>query len=67
MPLIINGFIKLNDTLGVIFTPTNEGILTAILFGVAGLDAVSTSNEKEIIDRMNRQQIDTQRYREILP
>jgi len=37
MPLIIGGFIKLNGTMGVIFTPTNEGILTAILFGVEGL------------------------------
>ena len=36
MPLIINGFIKVNGTLGVIFTPTNEGIFTSILFGVAG-------------------------------
>lgn len=37
MPLIIGGFIKLNGTMGVIFTPTNEGILVAILFGVEGL------------------------------
>lgn len=36
MPLIINGFIKMNGPLGVIFTPTNEGIITSILFGVAG-------------------------------
>jgi membrane protease YdiL (CAAX protease family) len=36
MPLLINGFIKVNGTLGVIFTPTNEGIFTSILFGVAG-------------------------------
>lgn len=36
MPLIINGFIKVNGTLGVIFSPTNEGIFTSILFGVAG-------------------------------
>ena len=37
MPLIINGFIKLNGTMGVIFTPTNDGIITSILLGVAGL------------------------------
>jgi hypothetical protein len=37
MPLIINGFIKLNGTAGSIFTPTNEGIVTSILLGVAGL------------------------------
>lgn len=36
MPLIINGFIKINGTAGVIFTPTNEGIFTSLLFGVAG-------------------------------
>jgi membrane protease YdiL (CAAX protease family) len=37
MPLILNGFIKLNGTLGVIFSPTNDGIITSILLGVAGL------------------------------
>ncbi len=37
MPLIINGFIKLNGPMGVIFTPTNEGIVTSILLGIAGL------------------------------
>jgi hypothetical protein len=36
MPLLINGFIQVDDTLGVIFTPTNEGIITSILFGMAG-------------------------------
>ena len=36
-PLIINGFIKLNLPLGRILTPTNEGILTSILLGAAGL------------------------------
>ncbi len=36
MPLLINGFIKLNGPLGFIFTPTNEGVITAILFGAAG-------------------------------
>ncbi len=37
MPLIINGFIKVNGTMGVIFTPTNEGIITSLLMGAAGL------------------------------
>lgn len=37
MPLLINGFIKLNGTMGLIFTPTNEGIFTSILLGMAGL------------------------------
>jgi membrane protease YdiL (CAAX protease family) len=37
MPLLINGFIKTNGAMGVIFTPTNEGILTSLLMGAAGL------------------------------
>jgi membrane protease YdiL (CAAX protease family) len=37
MPLIINGFIKVTPPLGTILTPTNEGILTSILLGLAGL------------------------------
>ena len=37
MPLLINGFIKVNGPLGAVFTPTNEGIITSILFGAAGL------------------------------
>ncbi|MBI5842284.1 MAG: CPBP family intramembrane metalloprotease [Chloroflexi bacterium] len=36
-PLILNGFIKLNGWMGVVFAPTNEGIVTSILFGVVGL------------------------------
>lgn len=36
MPLIFNGFIKINGSLGVIFTPTNEGVVTSILLGLAG-------------------------------
>ena len=36
MPLIINGFIKLNGPLGFIFTPTNEGVIISILFGIVG-------------------------------
>jgi membrane protease YdiL (CAAX protease family) len=37
MPLIIGGFIKVNGPLGTVFTPTNEGILVSLLFGLAGL------------------------------
>ncbi|MBK8420418.1 CPBP family intramembrane glutamic endopeptidase [Candidatus Villigracilis saccharophilus] len=37
MPLLINGFIKVNGPMAPIFTPTNEGIITSILFGAAGL------------------------------
>jgi membrane protease YdiL (CAAX protease family) len=37
MPLIINGFIKVNGAMGFVFTPTNEGILTSLLMGAAGL------------------------------
>jgi membrane protease YdiL (CAAX protease family) len=37
MPLIINGFIKVNNTMGVIFSPTNEGIITSLLMGAVGL------------------------------
>ncbi len=36
MPLIINGFIKVNGPLGFIFTPTNEGVITSIFLGIAG-------------------------------
>jgi membrane protease YdiL (CAAX protease family) len=36
MPLLINGFITLNGPLGFFFTPTNEGIVTSVLFGLAG-------------------------------
>jgi membrane protease YdiL (CAAX protease family) len=37
MPLIMNGFIKVNGAMGAIFTPTNEGILTSLLMGAVGL------------------------------
>jgi membrane protease YdiL (CAAX protease family) len=37
MPLIINGFIKVNPPLGTILTPTNEGILTSLLLGLVGI------------------------------
>ncbi len=36
MPLLMNGFIKVNGPLGFVFTPTNDGIITSILFGLAG-------------------------------
>jgi membrane protease YdiL (CAAX protease family) len=36
LPLIFNGFIKLNGTAGIIFSPTNEGIITSILLSLAG-------------------------------
>jgi membrane protease YdiL (CAAX protease family) len=37
MPLLMNGFIKANGTVGAVFTPTNEGIITSVLMGAAGL------------------------------
>lgn len=37
MPLLLNGFISLQGIPGTIFSPTNDGILTSILFGAAGL------------------------------
>ncbi len=37
MPLVINGFIKINPPLGMILTPTSEGLLTSVLLGAAGL------------------------------
>jgi membrane protease YdiL (CAAX protease family) len=36
MPLLLNGFIKTNGVLGSILSPTNDGIITSILFGVVG-------------------------------
>jgi membrane protease YdiL (CAAX protease family) len=36
LPLIFNGFIKLNGTAGIIFSPTNEGIVTSLLLSLAG-------------------------------
>ncbi len=36
MPLLLNGFIKLNGTLGMLFSPTNDGIITFTLLGAAG-------------------------------
>lgn len=37
MPLILNGFITLNGWAGVIFSPTNEGLFTSVLFGLIGV------------------------------
>lgn len=37
MPLLMNGFIKVNGNLGFIFSPTNEGVLVSLLFGAVGL------------------------------
>lgn len=36
MPLLINGFIEVKGPLAIVFTPTNEGILVSLLFGVVG-------------------------------
>jgi membrane protease YdiL (CAAX protease family) len=36
-PLIVNGFLQRNGTMGLILTPTNEGIFISLLFGLAGL------------------------------
>ncbi len=48
MPLIISGFIKLNGTMGVIFTPTNEGIVSSFLLGVAGLLIYQYRTKKQV-------------------
>jgi len=37
MPLILSGFIEFDGLKGVMFSPTNDGILTSTLFGVVGL------------------------------
>ncbi|HCR71010.1 MAG TPA: hypothetical protein DIW23_06170 [Anaerolineae bacterium] len=36
LPLLINGFIKVNGSLGFIFSPTNDGLLVSLIFGVVG-------------------------------
>lgn len=36
MPLLMNGFIEVNGPLAPIFTPTNEGVIVSLLFGIAG-------------------------------
>ena len=47
MPLILNGFIKLNGWSGTILSPTNDGIITSILLGVAGLFLYRYRTQKE--------------------
>lgn len=36
MPLLINGFIHVDGPLGTILTPTNEGLIVSLLFGLTG-------------------------------
>ena len=36
MPLLINGFIKVQGPLAAVFTPTNEGVIVSLLFGITG-------------------------------
>ena len=36
MPLLINGFIEVKGPLAIVFTPTNEGVLVSLLFGLVG-------------------------------
>jgi membrane protease YdiL (CAAX protease family) len=50
MPLLLNGFIKTNGVLGTIFSPTNDGIFTSILFGVAGWLLYQYRMKKQIRD-----------------
>ncbi|GAB4499398.1 MAG: hypothetical protein OHK003_15100 [Anaerolineales bacterium] len=35
-PLLVNNFIKVNGTMGVIFAPTHEGIFVSIFYGLTG-------------------------------
>ncbi|MBT4308838.1 MAG: CPBP family intramembrane metalloprotease [Anaerolineae bacterium] len=49
MPLILNGFIKLNGWPGTILSPTNDGIITSILFGVAGIFLYRYRKQRESI------------------
>ena len=37
MPLLINGFIKVSGPLAPILSPTNEGVIVALLFGIVGV------------------------------
>jgi membrane protease YdiL (CAAX protease family) len=50
MPLLLNGFIKLHGVLGTIFSPTNDGIFTSILFGVVGWGLYQYRMKKQIRD-----------------
>jgi hypothetical protein len=36
LPLLINGFIEAKGNLAVIFSPTNDGLLVALIFGIVG-------------------------------
>jgi len=36
MPLLMNGFIEVKGSLAPIFTPTNEGVIVSLLFGLVG-------------------------------
>ena len=36
MPLLINGFIEVHGKMAPVFTPTNEGVIVSLLFGVSG-------------------------------
>lgn len=36
LPLLMNGFIEVKGSLAPVFTPTNEGILVSLLFGLVG-------------------------------
>jgi len=36
MPLLMNDFIKVNGSLAPVFTPTNEGVIVSLLFGLVG-------------------------------
>ena len=53
MPLLMNGFIKVNGPLGFVFTPTNEGIITSIMFGVAGWMLYQYRMKKEAREKIS--------------
>ena len=53
MPLLMNGFIKVNGPLGFVFTPTNEGIITSILLGVAGWMLYQYRMKKEASEKIS--------------
>ncbi len=53
MPLLMNSFIKVNGPLGFVFTPTNEGIITSILFGVAGWMLYQYRIKKEASEKIS--------------
>jgi len=37
MPLVSDGFIRLQEPLGLVFTPTHDALCVALLFGLAGM------------------------------